>query len=251
MKNITLEGYEHYLISEDGKVYNTLSTQRKLLHTPNELKSYPNKNTGYYTVVLRNGIKAKSMYVHRLVASTYIKNPLNLPEVNHINHNKYDNSVSNLEWVTKKQNIQHRNKNGRASAVYNSIINNSELLNEGIELYKKIGRTDVVAELWNISYPSARKVLINCGIQIYLKNTIPLYIKKELVEAYNNNKHWKPRHLKKYALDTYGIKLSGYYLYAIIKNEECMFTISEKSVKLKIIEKNIQQKTVFDFCFDI
>jgi hypothetical protein len=239
MKNIKEVGYEHYLVSEDGKVYNSLSDR--------ELKSYPNKNTGYYTVVLRNSIKAKCVYVHRLVAEAYIKNPLTLPEVNHKNHIKSDNSVSNLEWVTRKQNIQHRNKHGRSAIVYNSVMNNSELLNKGIELYKKIGRTDVVAELWNISYPSARKVLINCGIEMYLKNTIPLYIKKELVQSYNSNKHWKPRHLKKYALDTYNITLTGHTCNSIIKNKESLFTLSAKSPQIKIIEKNITQKTVFDF----
>jgi hypothetical protein len=242
MRNIKEKGYEHYLVDENGKVYNSLSGR--------ELKSHPNKNTGYMTVVVNNGIKAKACYVHRLVAEAYIKNPLSLPQVNHINHIRSDNSVSNLEWVTPKQNMHHRIKSGRNSTVFNSIMNNSELLNKGIELYKKIGRTDVVAELWNISYPSARKVLMNCGIEMYLKNIIPLYIKKELVEAYNNNKHWKTRHLKKYALDTYGLKLSGHYAYSIIKNKESLFVISTKSAETKIIEKNITQKTVLDFCFD-
>lgn len=243
MKNIKEVGYEHYLVSKDGKVYNSLSGK--------ELKSYPNKNTGYMTIVLRNGIKPKACYVHRLVASVYIPNPLNLPEVNHKNHIRSDNSFYNLEWVTKKQNAQHRIKSGPDSVVYNSVMNNSELLNKGIELYKKIGRTDVVAELWNISYPSARKVLLNCGIEIYLKNIIPLYIKKELIEIYNNNKHWKPRHLKKYALDTYNIILTGHTCNSLIKNKESLFTLAAKSPQIKIIEKNITQKTVLDFCFDI
>lgn len=242
MKNIKLEGYEHYLISEDGKVFNSLSGR--------ELKSYPNKNTGYYTVVLRNGIKPKCVYVHRLVAETYIKNPLNLPEVNHINHNKADNSVSNLEWVTRKQNIQHRNKDGRSDVVFNLIINNSELLNKGIELYRKIGRIDAAAEYWNISYATARKVLMRCDVQMYHRNLIPLYIKKELI-AYSNsiqNTKQKQKVLIKYAKYKYNIDLTRSTATSIVKNKDSLFKISKKS---KIIEKKLNQKTVFDFSFDI
>jgi len=247
MKNVKEVGYEHYLVSEDGKVYNTLSTQKVLLNNPTELKSYPNKNTGYYTVVLRNSIKAKCVYVHRLVAEAYIKNPLSLAQVNHINHIRSDNRLSNLEWVTAKQNMQHRIRSGRNSIVFDLIMNNSELLNQGIELYKKIGRMDAVEKLWNVSTIVVRKILISYGVEIYLKNIIPLYIKKELVEAYKNNIHWKKRHLKKYALDTYGLKLTGHYAYSIIKNKESLFVISSKSPQSKIIEKNITEKTVFDF----
>jgi hypothetical protein len=242
MLNIITNGYEHYLITKDGKVYNSVSGR--------ELKSYPNKNTGYYTVVLRNSIKPKCVYVHRLVAEAYIKNPLNLPEVNHINHNKADNSVSNLEWVTRKQNIQHRNKDGRDSIVFNSVMNNSQLLNEGIELYKKIGRIDVVAELWNVSYPTARKVLMNCNIEIYHRNLIPLYIKKELIEycKLNQNVKQKQKLLINYAKSKYNIDLTRSTASSIVNNKESLFVISKKS---KIIQKKVTQKTVLDFAFDI
>ena len=52
-------------------------------------------------------VGGKLHYVHRLVAQTYLPNPHNLTEVNHINGDKADNRVCNLEWVSREQNMQH------------------------------------------------------------------------------------------------------------------------------------------------
>lgn len=49
----------------------------------------------------------KSIAVHRLVASVFIPNPDNLPEVNHKDGNKLNNSVENLEWITRAENCRH------------------------------------------------------------------------------------------------------------------------------------------------
>lgn len=78
----------------------------------------PYKNhKGYLKVKLRNldGTK-KGVRVSRLVASSFIPNPDGLPEVNHKNFDKEDNSVGNLEWVTGSQNIEHYCKRGRAKS---------------------------------------------------------------------------------------------------------------------------------------
>ena len=52
-------------------------------------------------------VKRKNYYVHRLVAKAFIPNPLNKPEVNHKDYDRSNNSVSNLEWCTDKENTSY------------------------------------------------------------------------------------------------------------------------------------------------
>lgn len=65
------------------------------------------KSTGYLQVSLHNNTKQKVCSVHRLVAIAFIENPENKPQVNHIDGNKQNNCVDNLEWTTCQENIQH------------------------------------------------------------------------------------------------------------------------------------------------
>lgn len=89
-----------YYITEDGKCYNE--------KTNKFLKGQNNYKNGYlsYNLTLPNGNK-KRCYAHRLVAIAYIPNPHNKKEVNHIDGDKKNNNVENLEWVTSKENKRH------------------------------------------------------------------------------------------------------------------------------------------------
>jgi len=69
-------------------------------------------NRGYLTVGFWTNGKKKRISVHRLVASAFLPNPDNLPQVNHIDCNKTNNCVSNLEWVSGSTNITHAYKTG-------------------------------------------------------------------------------------------------------------------------------------------
>lgn len=88
-----INGYNNYSVSDLGNIRND--------KTGRILKFYI-KPSGYKQVQL--GRKTVPQYVHRLVASAFIPNTLNKPQVNHKNGNKGDNRVENLEWVTASEN---------------------------------------------------------------------------------------------------------------------------------------------------
>jgi len=90
---------ENYIVTKDGRVYNKKTHK---FQTQNLTKN------GYYTV----SIRGKRSFVHRLVALCHIPNPDNLPQVNHIDGDKTNNNVNNLEWVTPQENINHSIRTG-------------------------------------------------------------------------------------------------------------------------------------------
>ena len=102
-------------VTDDGRVF-TLDKHviRKNGRADNrkgkELKASINKY-GYKQVTLSKNHKRKTYTVHRLVAMAFLENPYNKETVNHIDGNKLNNCVSNLEWATNKEQKQHAIKN--------------------------------------------------------------------------------------------------------------------------------------------
>ena len=72
---------------------------------------------GYLKVSLRCNGNRHTRNIHRLLAQTFIDNPKNLPCVNHIDGNKLNNSLSNLEWASYSRNIQHAYDTGLTKAL--------------------------------------------------------------------------------------------------------------------------------------
>lgn len=67
---------------------------------------------GYLQVELKVGQKSRYAGIHRLVAETFLPNPLNLPQINHIDGDKHNNTVDNLEWCSCQDNIRHAMASG-------------------------------------------------------------------------------------------------------------------------------------------
>lgn len=77
---------------------------------------------GYKIIGLKVNNKRKNYYLHRLVAIAFIPNPLNKPEVNHLNFDRTDNRASNLEWCTDLENTNYSTINMRKPKKSNSGI---------------------------------------------------------------------------------------------------------------------------------
>ena len=108
---IPVEGYEeHYEISSEGRIK---SLERVIIEKTGKQRTKKEKivtakRSGNYLGVTLHGDKgSKRFYIHRLVALAFIPNPNNKDCVNHLNRNKHDNRICNLEWVSYKENTEH------------------------------------------------------------------------------------------------------------------------------------------------
>lgn len=119
-----IEGYEgFYQVSNYGRVksLDRIVQMRRGgktldMHIKERIRRQVKSRDGYYGVQLIKGCKEKTIKVHRLVAVAFLDNPDGLPEVNHIDGNKENNRVENLEWCTHGHNIRHAIRTGLIKA---------------------------------------------------------------------------------------------------------------------------------------
>ena len=100
----------------------------------------------------------KTLLVHRIVGQVFIPNPLNKPAINHKNGNKLDNSATNLEWVTVKENIEHSISTGLVDS--KGVKNAMSKLNEKqvTEIYKASGFQYEIAKRYNITQTTVSEI---------------------------------------------------------------------------------------------
>lgn len=113
-KQIVVDGVVYdYEVSDKGNIRNS--------NTGRPVKAHDN-GRGYLKVTL----KRKCLLVHRLVALMFIPNPNNLPQVNHKDKNRLNNSADNLEWCTAEYNLQYSHKGKTVSEETRRKISSSQ-----------------------------------------------------------------------------------------------------------------------------
>lgn len=153
-----LKGYEDsYQISDSGRIF----TKRRLIGN----QIYYGKelipqltSDGYLKVTLSRNCKSKKYYLHRLVAIQFLDNLDDLPQVNHIDGNKLNNSITNLEWCTKQENQNHAIRTGlmqRGQERPSAKLTEQQVL----EIYKLKGvlKAQDIADRYKVS-----KNTVNC-----------------------------------------------------------------------------------------
>ena len=148
-----------YQVSNKGRVK---SLERKVWNSGNQ--SYqtikekilkPCKNSdGYLLLNLYKDGQRRPYFIHRLVADTFIPNPNEYKEVNHIDENKENNNVSNLEWVTRKENINHGTRNER---IAKTLTNRKDRSKPVVGTHKETGLV--------VKYPSMHEASRQLGIK--------------------------------------------------------------------------------------
>lgn len=143
-----IKGYEgKYAITTYGRIYSYRS-KRFLKPTLNKRKNYPR-----YYINLGRGCENR-FYIHRLVAETFIPNPFNKKEVDHIDTNSLNNNVNNLRWVDRIENMSNEktkekiSKNGGAYLEIEYIPTGEKFI--GIEngaKSKNVSKTTVLKHL--------------------------------------------------------------------------------------------------------
>lgn len=142
-KSLYIENYGDIKVGSFG----TIIGKRGIMHPSNH------NSKKYYRVHIGN----KMYGVHRLVALAFIPNPNNLPEVNHKDGNKANNSMNNLEWVTCQQNIKH--------AVFNDL-SHAKLKLDDIKDIKSLYASGKytyydLADMYNVSYSNIGYIIRN------------------------------------------------------------------------------------------
>jgi len=144
MEFITVKDYPEIEISKCGII------RRK---KNNSIKSQYLNDAGYYMITLSRNNKSNPLRVHRLLAKTFIPNPKNYATVNHIDGVKTNNSLSNLEWLSHKENVRHA---FRIGLVNNTGENNGKSVltkQQVLEIKKMKGKLSQqkIAELFPVS----------------------------------------------------------------------------------------------------
>lgn len=144
-----IPGFKDYLASTKGQIGSIKNGHFKVI-------SQRSHNKGYNRVDLWYENQSKYYLVHKLVTlAFYGKRPKN-KEVNHINTNKKDNRLENLEYVTKKENMQHAFRNGLYDKNIGEESNLAKLSNKNVKRIKQLllenNSPKKISKMYNVHY---------------------------------------------------------------------------------------------------
>jgi hypothetical protein len=139
---VFLKDYPAYIVFENGDVYSTLN--RKVA------KLKPGTKPAGYRFVRLSVTNRTEKYemIHRLVAKTFIPNPMGYDEVNHIDGDKNNNHVSNLEWCTSKMNHMHARVSG---LIKNNVSRLGLSCSELLQIFHSEGRYRDIGDEFGVS----------------------------------------------------------------------------------------------------
>ena len=171
-----IENFEgKYQVSNKGRIKSlaryVLCSNGKILPVKEHILKSKVTTSGYLMVVLCKSNKRKFALIHRLVAQAFIPNPDNLPEVNHIDEDKTNNKVDNLEWCTSKYNSNYGKRNIKISSKlkYKSKY--------------KVAQYDMQGNLVNV-FNNSREVVDIFGTHVYDCCTDKLHTLKGYIFRY-------------------------------------------------------------------
>jgi len=148
-------GFEDYFqISNLGNVFSKRSNKLLKIHFP--------KGKGYASFTTKIGGRLGETFnlkVHRLVAMAFIENLLNKPEVNHIDGNRFNNIVSNLEWVTSEENIFHAKTLSLFKTAEGVLNSQSKLSIDDVLFIRKSSESSrYLAAMLGVTHPTILRV---------------------------------------------------------------------------------------------
>ena len=150
--------YKGIEISSIGRIRKAANKRRK----ERILTEFPKDRDGYYrcSVQKLDGTWT-SQPVHRLVAKAFIDNPYNKDIVNHIDGNRINNKVENLEWVTAKENVYHSFKYGNRKICKEvprkTILTDFQI--SQIDNLRTLYTVNQISKLFNIEYQSLKNII--------------------------------------------------------------------------------------------
>jgi hypothetical protein len=155
-----IKDYPNYLITTDGRIFNIkkMILLKKLLN-----------NRGYNYSCLYNENGGKFFLVHRIMAETYLPKDDTRNFVNHIDGNKENNLLCNLEWCTHQENMQHAWKNGLSKTSEKQRQNGKNTIHIALKAANELKRRKIIDLSNGKIYNSSKDAALELG---YKKETL-------------------------------------------------------------------------------